>query len=176
MNGKISYSLRTAGVEDAATITDLGRRTFAATFSGENDPGQIKAYMEEAFSSEQILSELNEPDSSYLLVMDGERIAGYGKIKPGKRPQCVNGVDAAELERIYVDGPWLGKGAGEYLLKALLAKAKDSGYRSVWLGVWEHNPRAIRFYEKYGFAVVGDKSFLLGGDKQVDLVMFKRLD
>jgi ribosomal protein S18 acetylase RimI-like enzyme len=176
MSSKISYTVRTAGVEDVEAIVDLGRRTFAATFSSDNDPAHMKAYTDETFSSEKILAELKEPESSYLLVMDGDNVAGYGRIKRGETPDCVKGSDVAELERIYVDGPWLGKGAGAFLMNALLTKAKKKGYESIWLGVWEHNHHAIQFYEKCGLAAVGEKLFLLGDDKQVDLVMSRALD
>jgi ribosomal protein S18 acetylase RimI-like enzyme len=176
MSGKISYLVRTAGIEDVEAIVDLGRRTFATTFSSDNDPAHMKAYTDEAFSSERILAELEEPESSYLLVMDGDNVAGYGRIKRGRTPDCVKGSDAAELERIYVDEPWLGKGAGTFLMSALLEEAGKRGYQSIWLGVWEHNHHAIQFYEKCGLAVVGEKRFLLGGDKQTDLVMSRELD
>ncbi|MCZ6559801.1 MAG: GNAT family N-acetyltransferase [Gammaproteobacteria bacterium] len=176
MNGKIIYSLRIASVEDAATIADLGRRTFSATFTLGNDPDDIRAYINEAFTPERILAELEEPESSYLLVMDGDKIAGYGRIRPGEAPPSVGDANAVELERIYIDEPWLGKGAGAFLMSALLAEARKRGCQSVWLGVWEHNHQAIHFYEKYGLAVVGKKRFLLGGDKQTDLVMSGKLD
>jgi len=175
MSDKISYAVRTAGVEDVEAIVDLGRRTFAATFSSDNDPVYMKAYTDEAFSTEQILAELKEPESSYLLVVDGDNVAGYGKIKRGETPDCVKGSDVAEFERIYVDEPWLGKGAGRFLMNALLAEARERGYQSIWLGVWERNHHAIQFYEKCGLAVVGKKRFLLGDDKQVDLVMHKKI-
>jgi len=41
----------------------------------------------------------------------------------------------------------------------------------VWLGVWEHNPRAIAFYRKWGFEAVGEHVFVVGTDPQRDLVM-----
>jgi ribosomal protein S18 acetylase RimI-like enzyme len=108
--------------------------------------------------------------------MDGDKVAGYCRIKRGETPDCVKGSDAAELERIYVDEPWLGKGAGTFLMSALLEEAGKKGYQSIWLGVWEHNHHAIQFYEKCGLTVVGKKRFLLGGDKQTDLVMSRELD
>lgn len=49
--------------------------------------------------------------------------------------------------------------------------AATRGARSLWLGVWEHNPRAVAFYGKYGFRRVGQHTFVLGGDAQTDWLM-----
>lgn len=41
------------------------------------------------------------------------------------------------------------------------------------LGVWEHNHRALRFYEKNGFIAFGTHIFQLGNDQQTDILMKK---
>jgi ribosomal protein S18 acetylase RimI-like enzyme len=46
----------------------------------------------------------------------------------------------------------------------------------MWLGVWEYNPRAQRFYEKNGFRMVDKHTFVLGSDPQTDLLMQKELN
>ena len=47
----------------------------------------------------------------------------------------------------------------------------ELGRETLWLGVWEHNARAIRFYEKCGFRDAGSHPFLLGNDLQTDRIM-----
>ena len=47
---------------------------------------------------------------------------------------------------------------------------------SLWLGVWEDNARAIRFYEKMGFKAVGEHKFMVGKNVRRDLVMEKSVD
>jgi ribosomal protein S18 acetylase RimI-like enzyme len=42
--------------------------------------------------------------------------------------------------------------------------------------VWERNPKAIAFYRKNGFRVVGEHSFMLGRDQQRDLILAAQLN
>lgn len=86
-------------------------------------------------------------------------------------PACVAVSPAIELHRIYVEASFHGKGLAADLLAALFDRAEEEGAAAVWLGVWEHNPRAIRFYQRSGFVEVGDHVFVVGTDPQRDLVM-----
>ena len=90
---------------------------------------------------------------------------------PGAKTACVIAARPAEIQRIYVDAPWHGRGIAQALMAAMLEHARIAGADRVWLGVWEHNPRARRFYEKSGFALAGDHAFVLGHEVQRDLVM-----
>ena len=73
-----------------------------------------------------------------------------------------------ELKRIYVAKAWQGRRVAQALMDASLDAARARGARTLWLGVWERNPRALAFYEKYGFTRVGEQTFVLGNDEQTD--------
>ncbi len=45
--------------------------------------------------------------------------------------------------------------------------------KSIWLGVWEENPKAIRFYEKNGFVPFSRHIFKMGDEEQTDIMMRK---
>ena len=60
-------------------------------------------------------------------------------------------------------------------MDACFARARNGQHDVMWLGVWEHNPRAQRFYEKNGFRIVGRHTFQLGYDPQTDLLMQKEI-
>jgi ribosomal protein S18 acetylase RimI-like enzyme len=64
---------------------------------------------------------------------------------------------------------------GEKLMRELLEEARRSGCQTMWLGVWEHNRRALAFYRKWGFKVVGAHIFQVGDDAQNDLLMARKL-
>ena len=66
---------------------------------------------------------------------------------------------------------WRGRGAGQQLMKQALVDAARAGCDRLWLGVWEHNPKAMAFYKKLGFQIVGAQAFMLGQERQRDLVM-----
>ncbi|MCV4601022.1 GNAT family N-acetyltransferase, partial [Escherichia coli] len=78
-----------------------------------------------------------------------------------------------ELSRLYSHQKFLGKGVGQRLLEECFRFAGSEGFDVIWLGVWEYNPRARRFYEKNGFRYVGSHIFQLGTDAQTDLLMQK---
>jgi len=83
----------------------------------------------------------------------------------------VTGGAPLEIVRFYVDRPWHGRGVAQQLMEAAVNTARAAGARTLWLGVWERNPRAIAFYRKCGFQDVGTQTFVLGADHQRDLVL-----
>lgn len=102
-------------------------------------------------------------------------LIGYAQLRLGNPPPCVVATSPAEIQRLYVDAPWHGTGVARALMDSLLDAAVAGGADVAWLGVWEQNPRAIAFYTKSGFAVVGDHVFVVGEDPQRDLVLAKGL-
>ena len=97
-------------------------------------------------------------------------------LREGKAPVAVTGTEPVELVRIYVENDIIGAGYGAALMNACLEEAKKNGHRTIWLGVWEKNLRAIRFYRRWGFTKVGTKEFLLGSDLQNDHIMARPVD
>ena len=168
--------IRTAEPTDDPYLAELGARTFHTAFAADNNPADIDAYVAEAFSDDTILQEFKDPQSVFLLAVAGDTNVGYAKIRKGKAPDCVDGPKPIELERIYVDASKQSGGVGATLMQAVFDYAKDEGYGTVWLGAWEKNPDACRFYERQGFSRVGTKYFMLGSDRQNDVVMRRILD
>jgi len=169
--------IRQAVPEDAELLTDLAYTTFWDAFHDhpKNAPHDLEAYMQEAFSVEQIRSELEDENSIFLVAeLDGE-LAGYAKLIFGSTEPDIIAEWPVELSRLYSHQKYLGKGVGQALMDACFARAKETGRDVIWLGVWEYNPRAQRFYEKNGFRPVGKHTFLLGSDPQTDLLMQKNI-
>jgi GNAT superfamily N-acetyltransferase len=164
--------VRTAIVEDAARLAELAARLFEQTFGDANDPDDMRSYLASAFSIEQQRRELGDARRMVWIAEDsaGSPI-GYAMLRRGALGPGVSANEAAEIERIYADRDWHGRGVGSALMHACLSQARDWNCDVVWLGVWEKNPRAIAFYEKNGFRAVGRQTFLLGRDVQHDLVM-----
>ena len=165
--------IRPATLADAEPLAALAERTFRDTFADDNAPGDMEAYVRDSFSLERVRAELADGANSFLLAFaDGaERPSGYAKLRTGTTDPSVTGPDPVELERLYVDRGAIGRGAGAALMRAALEAARTLGYRTLWLGVWERNARAISFYERWEFETVGDHVFRLGSDNQTDLIM-----
>jgi ribosomal protein S18 acetylase RimI-like enzyme len=157
----------------AAALAALAERTFRDTFAKDNSADDMEAYVRASFSPERVRAELADPAHTFLLAFlepAGAPI-GYAKLKAAAADPSVTGPAPIELERIYVDAQAIGRGIGAALMRASLDTARSGGYQTVWLGVWEHNPRAIAFYERWGFRTVGDHAFRLGSAEQTDLIM-----
>jgi GNAT superfamily N-acetyltransferase len=168
-------TIRLGTPEDAALLSTLAASTFHATFAAENRPEDMKAYMDEAFTVERQTGELTDPQTTVLLAFVEGEPAGYAKLYTGRTPACVDGERPVELARLYADGKWHGRGVGAALLEACLDAARREGFRTMWLGVWERNWRAIAFYRKWGFVECGSQVFQLGSDPQTDMVMSREL-
>ena len=172
-----TVNIRHATLDDAKALTDLAYTTFWDAFAHhpKNAPDDLNHYMRQAFNVEQTTKELGDEDSLFLIAeIEGEP-AGYAKIITGNSEEGITATSPIELNRLYAHQQFLGKGIGQALMDACLDHARVEGHDVMWLGVWEYNPRAQRFYEKNGFQVVGSHTFQLGEDPQTDLLMQKEL-
>jgi GNAT superfamily N-acetyltransferase len=163
--------VRIASSRDAALIAGLGARTFRDTFAADNTEADMTAYLAGAFGVEIQARELDDAASTFLLAYIGDDPVGYARVREGAAPACVGGTRPLEIVRFYADAPWIGAGVGAALMGACLDRAPTAQCDVVWLDVWERNPRAVAFYKKWGFAVVGKQEFVLGDDIQHDLLM-----
>jgi ribosomal protein S18 acetylase RimI-like enzyme len=170
----VQYTTRVASTNDAEILVDIGIKTFRDTFGSENTAANMRSYLEKTFTVDQIRKDLADTRCTYMLLYDNHRVIGYAKLMKGDSDP--NEPRKIEIERIYAIEEYIGKKAGQTLMQTCLDFAQRDGYSKVWLGVWEHNARAIAFYEKWGFKKVGTHPFLLGDDLQTDLVMEKMLD
>ncbi len=175
MNESNELRIRPALAADLETLLDVAARTFYDAFAATNTPENMQAYMSTAFTPEQFRKELDDPQSTFLLAELAGRAVGYAKLIRSAVPDCIAEPQAIELSRIYVDQTVLGAGIGPALLRHCFELARTAGYCAMFLGVWEHNPRAQAFYRKWGFARVGEHIFQFGDDPQTDWWMMRRL-
>ena len=172
-----SIELRQAKPDDAKQLTDLAYTTFWDAFAHhpKNAPDDLNHYMRQAFNLEQITQELADPNSIFLIAEIDGKPAGYAKLILNSTEDGITAERPIELSRLYSHQEYIGKGVGQTLMDACFARARDECCDVMWLGVWEYNPRAQRFYEKNGFRVVGSHTFQLGADPQTDLLMQRSL-
>jgi ribosomal protein S18 acetylase RimI-like enzyme len=165
--------IRQATADDAKLLTDLSYTTFWDAFAHhpKNAPDDLAHYMRQAFNIEQITAELSDPRSIFLIASIDGKPAGYAKLILDNIEPGVTAERPIELVRLYSHQEYLGRGVGQNLMDACLERSRAEDRDVMWLGVWEYNPRAQRFYEKNGFRVVGKHVFQLGTDPQTDLLM-----
>ncbi len=165
--------IRTATPADAELLAELAERTFCDAFAADNSPDDMAAYVREAFSVDRLEAELAKRANTFLLAFAGDSTdpVGYAKLRDGAVDPGVTGPDPVELHRLYVDQKAIGSGIGAALMRVCLDTARSAGRRTLWLGVWQQNERALAFYRKWGFEIVGDHVFRLGSDEQLDFIM-----
>jgi ribosomal protein S18 acetylase RimI-like enzyme len=163
--------IRPAEARDAAPLAALAERTFRATFAPHNSEANMALHCARTYGAAIQAAEIADPARVTLVADDGGTLVGYAQLRLDHPAACIDAARPAEIQRIYVDAPWQGRGVAQALMDAMLAHARERGADRVWLGVWEHNPRARRFYAKCGFALAGDHAFVLGDEVQRDLVM-----
>ena len=166
---------RLATARDAASLAELAERTFRDAFARANRAEDIDSHCRSNYRESILAAEIRDPNRTTLVCDVRDSLIAYGQLRWERAPPCVVATRPAEIQRLYVDAPWHGKGVAHALMASLLDTAVAGGADAAWLGVWEQNPRAISFYAKSGFAVVGDHVFVVGKDPQRDLVLVKRL-
>jgi ribosomal protein S18 acetylase RimI-like enzyme len=169
------FSIRRADVADAELIARLSRQTFIETFAEHNSAEDMKKFLNCSFSQEKLVNEVGEPGNTFLLAYEGDKPVGYAKLSERKKIPELNESDAIEIARIYSVKSSLGMGVGKMLMEECMAIAIANKKTCIWLGVWEHNQRAIDFYTKWGFEKFSTHVFMLGDDAQTDWLMKKQL-
>ena len=169
-------TIRTATIADAVELSRFAERVFVESFGADNDPDDMRQYMSGAFSVALQSAEIADPRGVILLLevdagTGGRALAGYAHLQEVPAPPVVRGPAPLELKRFYIDASHHGRGLAGALMAEVLRTAAARGARTLWLGVWEHNARAIAFYRKHGFQRVGEHEFVLGTDPQTDWLM-----
>lgn len=167
--------IRSASAADAPAIALLGAETFTVSFGSQNAPENIAAHLAKSYGVDIQKRELADPAITYFIAEMNGRTAGYAMVMEGEAPASVTGPVPVEVRRFYVVHDFHGTGVAQSLMDACANEARRRGGRTLWLGVWSLNPRAIRFYEKCGFREVGTQTFLLGDDPQQDYVLARAL-
>ena len=114
---------------------------------------------------------MSDQDCAFYFALFEDNIIGYLKTNFGHSQTETNHNNSLEIERIYVLKEFYGKNVGQLLLEKAIEISKEKEVDYVWLGVWEKNPRAIRFYQKNGFIAFDKHSFILGDEEQIDILM-----
>lgn len=167
--------IKQAGRADAALIRSLSVATFRETFATDNSAEDMDAYIAKDMSLPQLTGELEDSGNLFCMAWRQDTAIGYCKLRTTRvadtPPNCV----PIEIERLYVLKAYHKTGTGAALMKHCTTYGVANGYDTVWLGVWEHNHRAINFYEQWGFEQFGTHIFRLGSDVQTDVLMKRGL-
>lgn len=167
----MKISIRQANISDLKIICALGITTFYEAYFEQDDPRDLADYVLESFSSEKVKRELKDENSTFFIGLVDSYAIGYAKLRENSEADGLKSNEAIELQRIYILEKAKGKGVGEALMKHCFDAARAKGYRTIWLGVWEENLPALRFYEKFGFVKIGEVRFPYGATIGTNFVL-----
>lgn len=166
-----NFSIKECSLKDIKKIKYIGEKTFYETFSNENTDEDMKKYLKENFSYGQIESEIKNNSSRFYIVENSDKVLAYMKLNFDKAQTDTGHDNTLEIQRIYVSQENKSKHIGKMLMQKAIEVGKNSNLNYIWLGVWEHNINAIKFYEKQGFEKFDTHVFKLGEDEQTDNLM-----
>lgn len=171
----MTINIKKCTLKDLHQLQEISYETFNETFKDQNSPENMIAYLERAFNLNQLEKELSNISSEFFFVYFENEVAGYLKINSNDAQSEEMGVEALEIERIYIKTKFQKHGLGKYLLNKAMEIAMERHKKEIWLGVWEKNENAIAFYKKMGFVQTGVHSFTMGDEEQMDFIMTKTL-
>jgi len=173
-----TLGIRVGAVHDAERLSPFARRVFDATFAADNDPVALGAYMDGAFNVARQREELSNPACTVLLAHHDDVLVAWALLRDdtaAPADSVIPGARPLHLNRFYVDQAWHGRGVARALMTEVQRVTQLRGHDALWLTTWERNARAIRFYEREGFAIVGTTWFQLGVELQRDYVLARVL-
>ncbi len=165
--------VRQATLSDAKALAILAERTFRDTFEDSNTAEDMALHCQSTFGEEMQRDEIADPAMHTIVCEEHGALVAYAQLRWGHIPDCVHAKHPGEIQRLYVDRPWHGKGLAQQLMSACLQEMEARGCDVVWLGVWERNWRAQAFYRKFGFTEAGEHVFTLGTDAQRDIILVR---
>lgn len=171
----MTIMMKKCTIEDLRVLQEISYETFKDTFGDLNTPENMKSYLERAFHLEKLEQELTNAGSAFFFIYSNEELAGYLKVNVNEAQSENIADEALEIERIYISRKFQGQGLGKRLINKGIEIAKEQNKKQVWLGVWEKNEGAIKFYKGMGFAQTAAHSFYMGDEKQTDFIMVKTL-
>ncbi len=166
-----TLQIKECRLSDMEKIKYISEKTFSETFSDLNTKEDMENYLKENFSYKQIERELNNDGSIFFVAEEGKNTAAYMKVNFDKAQTEAGHANTLEIQRIYVLQANKGKQIGKRLIQKAIEVANNNNLNYLWLGVWENNHSAIKFYEKQGFEKFDTHSFKLGEDVQTDNLM-----
>jgi len=163
--------IRIGKVKDAEALSRFAAEVFRKSFGGQTARADLDLYIAQYFTPERQHAELADTAMITLLALRNKTLVGYSQVRVASQPERPLDGQPAEIKRFYVAPEEQGRGVAQLLLQETMARIASTKCNRVWLSVWKQNPRAIAFYHKSGFAVMGEQNFQVGTDVQRDFVM-----
>lgn len=167
--------IRKAKIEEVAAVRELAIEVYTDTFAEHNTKENMEAFFNDTYTLEKFQNEFHEPNSALYVAVDDLKIVGFLRLRLSDEVNKYLGTNHIELHRLYVHRDYHGSAVARMFMDESLKYAKAKKYEWMWLGVWEKNFRAQKFYAKWGFDRFSEHVFQMGDDPQTDWLLKKKL-
>ncbi|HEY1039657.1 MAG TPA: GNAT family N-acetyltransferase [Bacteroidia bacterium] len=169
----MSHSIRAANTSDVEIIAELGRSTFLDAHSSSAPKEDMENYLTEKFSKDVVKNDLDNPTNIFHLLFFSDKPAGYSKIQLNTPCTFLPENDAVcKMERLYISKDFYDKKLGYKLFVFNKELCLQNNQTGLWLTVWVENERAVAFYERLGFRIIGEILFKVGATQNPNYVMW----
>jgi len=181
MQTTIPNNMQKCSLAQVALLREIAIETYQQTFADSNSEDLLQKYYQESLNINLLSNQLSDPESEFYFIYSAPindktaQIAGFLKLNVGSAQTDLADDEALEVEKIYLLQQFLGKGLGHQLINFAVERAEQQDKQYLWLGVWEDNQPALKFYNKMGFFKFGEHGFDMGGDIQTDYLLKKLL-
>ncbi len=162
--------IRKAGARDVRLISALAITTCYEAYFELDPPHDLADYCFNFLSPEKIQAEFDDPNSTFMIAELSGNAVGFAKLREAKPVDCVAGSKAIEVQRIYVLERMKGREIGKRLIAEAASIGRTRGFDLLWLGVWDKNVAAQRFYERIGMKQLGTTDFSDGKNEFLNFV------
>lgn len=148
-----------AGIEHSELIAEIGKISFFESHGNSASAENINSFISKTYNKDAIFKEFEDAKTQYHILYVNDKVAGFSKIELSTSNNDINELDVTKLDRIYLLKEFYGQGLGSNLFDFNIQLSKKQNQKGIWLAVWVENQRAIKFYTKIGFKIVGKYDF-----------------
>jgi len=163
--------VRCAMSDDAESVAAFAATVFPLGGPAGADPLDLARYIATELNPQCFRSLIENPNAILFVAEMAGHLGGCVLVLRSSPHPQIEGVAPAELQRFYVTPAHHGRGVADELMRQALASLGRDRLAVLWLSVYSENPRAIAFYKKWGFHIVGTQEVLVGADRQKDFLM-----
>lgn len=167
--------IREALVNEIPAMREVAIASYVEKFAPFNTEANMNAFLQETYSLDNLTKEFYQKDSLLLLAFFEGKVVGFVRLRVSDEVNQYLGTNHVELQRLYVHPDFQNRKIGKLLMERALAYAFDKQVDWMWLGVWEKNEDAQRFYRGWGFEKFSEHVFQMGDDPQIDWLLKKKI-
>ena len=152
-------SICKASERDIPVLSNLAKLTLIESHGHSAPAEDMNNYIAEKYTEAVFEKELSDPNNIYHFIYLDNKPVGFSKIVFNCPYEGSELQNVTKLDRIYVLREFYDQKLGQQLFQFNVDLAKANGQAGMWLYTWVENARAIRFYQKNGFRIIGGHDF-----------------